>query len=88
MAFHVSCLPFLRDHDVSVLVCNVLEPGADRLRRRLAVHAVLFAYPVAILDNALLDPLARTYVEEGRDERSPHCIEALTARASAMSMQC
>ncbi|HBL17469.1 MAG TPA: hypothetical protein DD417_12195 [Elusimicrobia bacterium] len=33
-----------------------------------AVHAVLFAYGVALLDNALLEPLATACVEEGRDE--------------------
>jgi len=33
-----------------------------------AVHACLFAYGVALLDNALLEPLARACIEEGRDE--------------------
>jgi hypothetical protein len=32
------------------------------------VHAVLFAYGVALLDNALLEPLAKACVEERRDE--------------------
>src|SRR5207245_934801 len=33
-----------------------------------AVHAAIFAYGVALLDNALLEPLAKACVEEGRDE--------------------
>jgi hypothetical protein len=32
------------------------------------VHAALFAYGVALVDNALLEPLARACVEEQRDE--------------------
>jgi kynurenine formamidase len=32
------------------------------------VHACLFAYGVALLDNALLEPLAKVCVEESRDE--------------------
>src|SRR2546422_501476 len=33
-----------------------------------AVHAALFAYGVALLDNALLEPLARACADERRDE--------------------
>jgi kynurenine formamidase len=33
-----------------------------------AVHAAIFAYGVALLDNALLEPLAAACREEGRDE--------------------
>jgi len=32
------------------------------------VHAAIFAYGVALLDNALLEPLAKACVDEGRDE--------------------
>ena len=63
---HVSCLPFLRDHDVSVLVWDML----DHLPIGIpwAVHACLFAYGTALLDNALLEPLAKACVEEKRDD--------------------
>jgi kynurenine formamidase len=32
------------------------------------VHAAIFAYGVALLDNALLEPLAEACAEEKRDE--------------------
>ncbi len=65
---HVSCLPFLRDHDVSVLVWDMLDHLPIGYDIPWAVHACLFAYGVALLDNALLEPLARACVAEGRDE--------------------
>src|SRR5437016_5709592 len=65
---HVSCLPFLRDHDVSVLVWDMLEHLPIGYDIPWAVHAAIFAYGVALLDNALLEPLAKACAEEGRDE--------------------
>jgi hypothetical protein len=64
----VSCLPFLRDHDVSVLVWDMLDQMPIGYDVAWAVHAALFAYGVALVDNALLEPLARACAEEGRDE--------------------
>jgi kynurenine formamidase len=65
---HVSCLPFLRDHDVAVLVWDMLDHLPIGYDIPWAVHAALFAYGVALLDNALLEPLARACLEERRDE--------------------
>ncbi|MET0850904.1 MAG: cyclase family protein [Candidatus Rokuibacteriota bacterium] len=65
---HISCLPFLRDHDVSMLVWDMLDHLPIGYSVPWAVHACLFAYGVALLDNALLEPLAKACVEEGRDE--------------------
>jgi hypothetical protein len=65
---HVSCLPFLRDHDVSVLVWDMLDHLPIGYDIPWAVHAALFAYGVALLDNALLVPLAQACIEEQRDE--------------------
>ena len=65
---HVSCLPFLRDHDVSVLVWDMLDHLPIGYDIPWAVHAALFAYGVALLDNALLEPLARACADERRDE--------------------
>jgi kynurenine formamidase len=65
---HVSCLPFLRDHDVSILVWDMLDHLPIGYDIPWAVHACLFAYGCALLDNALLEPLAQACVEEGRDE--------------------
>ena len=65
---HVSCLPFLRDHDVSLLVWDMLDHLPIGYDIPWAVHAALFAYGVALLDNALLEPLASACIEEGRDD--------------------
>jgi len=65
---HVSCLPFLRDHDVSVLVWDMLDHLPIGYDIAWAVHAALFAYGVALLDNALLEPLAQACAQEGRDD--------------------
>ena len=65
---HVSCLPFLRDHDVSVLVWDMLDHLPIGYDIPWAVHACLFAYGCALVDNALLEPLAQACVEEQRDE--------------------
>jgi kynurenine formamidase len=65
---HVSCLPFIRDHDVTVLVWDMLDHMPNGYDIPWAVHAAIFAYGIALLDNALLEPLARACVEEGRDE--------------------
>ena len=65
---HASCLPFIRDHDASVLVWDMqysLPIGYDVT---WSVHGVILAYGVAILNNALLGPLARACAEEGRYE--------------------
>ena len=65
---HVSCLPFLRDHDVSLLVWDMLDHLPIGYDIPWAVHAAIFAYGVALVDNALLEPVARACVEEGRDD--------------------
>jgi kynurenine formamidase len=65
---HVSCLPFLRDHDVALLGWDMLDHQPVGYPIPWAVHAALFAYGVGLLDNALLEPLAQACVEEGRDE--------------------
>ena len=65
---HVSCLPFLRDHDVSLLVWDMLDHLPIGYDIPWAVHAAIFAYGVALLDNALLEPLAQVCQEEGRDD--------------------
>jgi hypothetical protein len=65
---HISCLPFLRDHDVSLLVWDMLDHLPIGYDVPWAVHACLFAYGTALLDNALLEPIADACQEEGRDE--------------------
>jgi kynurenine formamidase len=65
---HISCLPFLRDHDVSLLVWDMLDYLPIGYDVPWAVHACLFAYGVALLDNALLEPLADACKAENRDD--------------------
>jgi kynurenine formamidase len=65
---HISCLPFLRDHDVSLLVWDMLDALPIGYDVPWAVHACLFAYGLPLLDNALLEPLAQACAEEGRDD--------------------
>lgn len=65
---HASCLPFLRDHDVAVLVWDMMDLMPNGYELPWTVHGAIFAYGVAILDNALLEPLARACAEEGRWE--------------------
>jgi kynurenine formamidase len=65
---HGSCLPFIRDHDAAVLGLDMLDASPNDSGIPLPVHGVLYAYGVAILDNALLEPLAEACLNEGRYE--------------------
>ena len=65
---HASCLPFIRDNDVSVLVWDMMDFTPYGYDIPWSVHGVIFAYGVALLDNAILQPLAEACVEEGRYE--------------------
>jgi len=61
-------MPFLRDHDVSVLVWDMLDAMPIGYEIPWGVHSAIFAYGLALLDNALLEPLSRACAEEGRDD--------------------
>lgn len=63
---HASTLPFLRDNDVSVLGWDMMDQSPNEYDIAWTVHGALFAYGVALLDNALLQPLAEACAEEGR----------------------
>jgi kynurenine formamidase len=65
---HASCLKFIREKDVSLLVWDMLDMMPNGYGIPWTVHAALFAYGVGLLDNALLEPLARACAEEGRHE--------------------
>ena len=66
--FHASCLPFLRDNDVAVLVWDMMDANPLGYDVPFTVHGAIYAYGVALLDNALLQPLAEACAEEGRYE--------------------
>lgn len=65
---HASCLPFLRDHDVSVLVWDLMDASPNEYGVPWTVHGAIFAYGIALVDNALVQPLADACAEEGRYE--------------------
>ena len=65
---HVSCAKFIRDHDVSLLGWDMMDARPDDYGLRYPVHAVLPNYGVALLDNALLEPLAAVCADEQRYE--------------------
>jgi kynurenine formamidase len=65
---HVSCARFVRDHDVSVMGWDMLDARPDAEEHPWPVHGVLYSYGVALLDNALLEPLALSCAEERRYE--------------------
>jgi kynurenine formamidase len=65
---HVSCLPFLRGGDASVLVWDMMDLRPNGFGLAFAVHAAIWAFGVALVDNALLEPLADACAEEGRWE--------------------
>ncbi|MCI0437738.1 MAG: cyclase family protein [Chloroflexi bacterium] len=65
---HASCLPFIRDHDVSILGWDMMDAAPNEYGIPWTVHGVIFAYGVALIDNSLLQPLAEACAEEGRYE--------------------
>ncbi len=65
---HASCLPFVRDNDISVLGWDMMDAEPNEYGILWTVHGAIFAYGVALLDNALLQPLAEACAEEGRYE--------------------
>ncbi len=65
---HASCLPFVRDNDVALLVWDMMDALPNGYDIPWSMHGVIFAYGVGLVDNALLEPLARACAEEGRYE--------------------
>jgi kynurenine formamidase len=64
----VSCARFIRDRDVAVLGWDMHDALPDKAGLPWPVHGVVFSYGVALLDNALLEPLAQACREEQRYE--------------------
>jgi kynurenine formamidase len=65
---HASCLPFLRDNDISVLAWDLMDAMPNEYGLPWTVHGAIFAYGLALLDNSLLQPLAEACAAEGRYE--------------------
>ena len=65
---HASCAKFIRDRDVSLLGWDMMDARPNDYGLAYPVHAVLTYFGVALLDNALLEPIANACAEEGRHE--------------------
>ena len=65
---HSSCMPFIRDNDASLLVWDMMDASPNEYGLGWGVHLVIAAYGVALVDNSLLEPLAKVCAEEGRYE--------------------
>jgi kynurenine formamidase len=65
-----TCVSFIRDTDCAMLVWDMLEakPNGYPASTPFTLHAVIWAYGVALVDNALLEPLALALREAGRSE--------------------
>lgn len=55
---HASCLEYMRDVDASTLVWDMLEAIPNGLDLDWSVHAAIPAFGMALVDNALTEPLA------------------------------
>jgi kynurenine formamidase len=65
---HSSAISFLRDHDIAMLVWDCLDARPSGYTIGPAVHMCIPAFGLALLDNALVQPLAEACGEEGRYE--------------------
>lgn len=65
---HASCLKAIRDWDAAVLVWDMMDAVPQPYDVAFTVHGSIFAYGVALVDNALLEPLAQACRHEGRYE--------------------
>lgn len=63
-----SCLRFIRECDCSVLVWDMMDAQPVRGRTLWAVHAAIYAFGVALVDNAELAALGRECRRLGRYE--------------------
>jgi kynurenine formamidase len=65
---HASCVRFIRDTDASVLVWDMMDMKPNEYGLRFTVHSVLSQFGVALVDNALLEPVAEACRQEERYE--------------------
>jgi kynurenine formamidase len=65
---HASCLEFLRDTDISVLVWDMLETIPFGYELHFTVHAAIAAFGLTLVDNAELEALSEASEAEGRYE--------------------
>jgi kynurenine formamidase len=65
---HASCLPFIGDNDVSVLVWDMMDALPSEYGLPWQVHPAIPAYGIGLVDNALLEPVATVCAQQQRYE--------------------
>jgi kynurenine formamidase len=65
---HASCLPFVKTNDIAILGWDMMDASPNEYEIPWTVHGVIFAYGVALVDNAYLEPLSNVCAEENRYE--------------------
>jgi kynurenine formamidase len=65
---HVSCLSFLREVDAALLVWDMMDMRPNGFGLAFAVHAAIWALGLPLVDNALVEPLARACAAQGRSD--------------------
>lgn len=65
---HASCLPFVREKDVSVLCWDLgdFHPISEEYSLSWGMHGAIFAYGLALVDHCLLEPLALACRDAGQ----------------------
>ncbi|GAC1309529.1 MAG: cyclase family protein [Acidimicrobiales bacterium] len=63
-----SCMQFLRDHDVSVLLWDMLDHMPSGLSYAWSVHGAIAAFGLAVVDNVASDALAEALRQRDRSE--------------------
>lgn len=63
-----TCLRFFREVDCAALLWDMWDTRPGRYRLPFPVHAAIYTYGVAVVDAALLEPLAAACQQEGRYE--------------------
>jgi kynurenine formamidase len=63
-----STLPFFKDNDVGLLVWDMEDAAPNQYDLPVTVHGAINAYGLAMVDNALLEPLANACEATGRYE--------------------
>jgi kynurenine formamidase len=65
---HASCLPFVKSNNIAILGWDMMDASPNEYQIPWTVHGVIFAYGVALVDNAYLEPLSNACAEEERYE--------------------
>ncbi len=65
---HASCLEFIRDSDCALMAWDMMDLLPNGLGVVHSVHAAIFMFGIALVDNVLLEPLANACGAAGRYE--------------------